>query len=94
MTWDRAEIDEAYARFAENMTAFADVVGTFEDPDGIQRMRVTRLEVETPVEMDLRVAKDGNVTLGAAPPVYRTETTILPVFHNLRITLEPGRGAS
>ena len=91
MTWDRTQIDEAFAPFAGNITAFADVLGMFEDEAKTQRFRVTRLHVETPVELELRTAPDGTVSLGAAPPIYRADTTIQPVFHALRMTLVPHR---
>jgi hypothetical protein len=35
-------------------------------------------------------SSDGNVNaLGSAPPLYRVETTIMPIFHTLRLTLVP-----
>ena len=88
MSWDDG-IDEAYASFAANVTAFADIPGVFEDPGGAQRLRIRQIEVETPIELDLRASGDGVAALGTAPPVYRTETTIMPVFHTLRMTLVP-----
>lgn len=86
MSWNE-DIDEAYAPFVDNITAFSDIPGIFEDPLHIQRLRVRKIEVETPIELDLRVTKEGVAALGTAPPVYRTETTIMPVFHTLRMTL-------
>lgn len=88
MSWNE-EIDEAYASFVDNITAFADIEGIFEDPHHMQRLRVRRVEVETPIELDLRVSREGVTALGTAPPVYRTDTTIMPVFHTLRLTLVP-----
>lgn len=88
MSWNE-EIDEAYASFVDNITAFADIPGIFEDPHHVQRLRVRRIDVETPIELDLRASKEGVTALGAAPPVCRTETTIMPVFHTLRLTLVP-----
>jgi hypothetical protein len=89
MTWDGTAMDEAFAPFAGNVTAFADVLGLFEDAQGIQRFRVTALSVETPVELVVQTDSDGAVRLGAAPPLYRVDTTVLPVFHRLRMTLVP-----
>lgn len=89
MTWDRTAMDEAFAPFAGNVTAFADVLGLFEDAQRIQRFRVTALSVETPVELVVQTGTDGAVRLGAAPPIYRVDTTVMPVFHRLRMTLVP-----
>lgn len=88
MSWND-EIDEAYASFVDNITAYADIPGVFEDPNRVQRLRVRRIEVETPIELDLRTSKDEITAIGSAPPVYRTETTLMPVFHTLRMTLVP-----
>jgi len=86
MSWDE-EIDEAYVSFVDQLVAFGSIPGVFEDPHHIQRLRVRRIEVETPIELDLR-SSDGSVNaIGGAPPLYRVETTIMPVFHTLRLTL-------
>jgi hypothetical protein len=89
MSWYE-EIDESYASFVDNITAFANIPGIFEDPQHMQRLRVCRIEVETPIELDLLATKEGVTALGSAPPLYQTETTIMPVFHTLRLTLVPG----
>ena len=39
MTWDGTAMDEAFAPFAGNVTAFADVLGLFEDAQRIQRFQ-------------------------------------------------------
>ncbi len=88
MTW-KPGIDEAYAPFAGNITAFADLLGAYEDPGKTQRLRATGIKVETPVELDL-LSQGGHVmAIGTTPPVYRVETTIMPVFHTLRMTIVP-----
>jgi len=87
MTWDRSQIDEAYASFAGNITAFSDVLGVIEDENNIQRFSVEKFHIETPIELDLRQNENEEITLGSAPPIYRTQTTILPVFHTLRMTI-------
>jgi hypothetical protein len=88
MSWNEG-IDEAYASLVDNLVAFGDIPGVFEDPHHIQRLRVRRIEVETPIELDLRSSAGGVNALGSAPPLYRVETTIMPVFHTLRLTLVP-----
>ena len=48
----------------------------------------TTLTVETPLELQILVGADGQVTLGSAPPLYPVATTLLPVFHTLRLTID------
>jgi hypothetical protein len=45
------------------------------------------LEVDLPVELELYGDGD-HMTLSAGPPMQRTATTVMPVFHRLRISIE------
>ncbi|MEQ8403459.1 MAG: hypothetical protein RKE49_00065 [Oceanicaulis sp.] len=50
-------------------------------------LTVTTLSVDLPMELSLGV-EDGAVrAIAAGPPTQRTETTVMPVFHRLRLTL-------
>jgi hypothetical protein len=49
-------------------------------------MYVETLDVDLPFELEL-VDDGAGLTLGAAPPTQRTETTVLPVWHRLRVTI-------
>lgn len=49
------------------------------------RSRVTALEVETPVELWVDLTADGRVEIGGSPPIYHLETSLLPVFHAMRV---------
>ena len=46
-----------------------------------------RLVVDSPVELQVRVAADGSVVLGTAPPRQALETTVMPVLHRLRVVV-------
>jgi len=48
---------------------------------------VEQLTVEMPVEIDLLAGGGTVLACGASPPTQRIETSILPVFHRLRVTL-------
>ena len=48
---------------------------------------VEELALEMPIEVGIAVADDGRVALAAAPPTQRIETSILPVFHQLRVRI-------
>ncbi|WP_404338215.1 hypothetical protein AB2M62_04700 [Sphingomonas sp. MMS12-HWE2-04] len=53
-----------------------------EDPAGLER-----ITVDMPLELDLLSGGGQILALGASPPTQRIETSILPVFHRLRVTL-------
>jgi len=52
-----------------------------------QQLTVSRLSVDLPFELDLVTQADNSVTLNAAPPTQRTETSVMPVFHQVRVTI-------
>ncbi len=90
MTWWTDErIDPAYATFSENILAYADVLGDHIDDDWGLKMSVGAVTIETPVELDLVSEGEDDMAIGCAPPIYREATTLMPVFHTMRVTLAP-----
>lgn len=78
-------IDEAFLPFDELLAGLLPQLPDLVDEGAGVRSRVTGLEVETPVELDISVGADGAVRLGGAPPIYHVETSSLPVFHTVRL---------
>jgi hypothetical protein len=54
-------------------------------------MSLTRLIVESPIELQSHVQPDGTVALAVAPPRQPMETTVMPVLHRIRINVVAGR---
>jgi hypothetical protein len=50
-----------------------------------ETLDLTELTLELPIELQLGRTGEG-LDLGASPPTQRIETTVLPVFHRLRVT--------
>jgi hypothetical protein len=51
-------------------------------------MTISEIGLETALELDLTVNDDGTVSsLGASTPTQWTETTVMPVFHTLRVRI-------
>jgi len=78
-------VDEAFIPLAELLPQLLPVLPDLYDADAGVRSRVTGLDVETPVELDIVVDADGHVRLGGTPPIYHVETSTLPVFHAIRM---------
>lgn len=55
---------------------------------GLGVMEVERLDVDLPVEMDVTALADTVARVGVGPPTQWVETTVMPVFHRLRLTVE------
>lgn len=88
-------MDEAFTSIGETIVALVNqppVVGG--DAFG-QRVSMTAIDVELPLELD--VSRDGDALLiGSTPPLYLIRTSVLPSFHRLRVRAslheEPGDG--
>lgn len=63
-------------------------------PDRQFALFVERLALDMPIELQT-LRDDGNrLSLGTSPPTQWIETTVEPVLHRLRITLEIDNGES
>lgn len=58
--------------------------------DATQDMHIDELTFDLPVELEPTVAEGLVTTLGASPPTQIIATTVMPVFHRLRVTLAEG----
>jgi hypothetical protein len=77
-------LDEAFLRIHETLLYLNSFEGVYEDKEKGIRQRLTSMEIETPVELDI-VCSDGELEIGMVPPLYRVETTIEPVFHHIKL---------
>jgi hypothetical protein len=55
---------------------------------GEERLTIERLRLELPIEVSLALPRGAAEGLTAGPPTQRLETSVLPVFHRLSVTLE------
>lgn len=80
-------IDEAMLDMGEFLSQMTDVDGYLFDRDTRAAMQIERVNMSMPIQLDLLVNDDGSVALGGSPPLYYTETSFLPVFHQLTLTV-------
>ncbi|AZZ92062.1 hypothetical protein EUZ85_15545 [Hahella sp. KA22] len=57
-------------------------------PDQLLGLYVERLALDLPIELQPRRDEHGVLTVGVAPPTQWIETSVQPVLHRLRVTLE------
>jgi len=55
------------------------------DPISGYTMTIEQVTVDMPVELKINVNKDGTVNLNASPPTQLVKTTVMPVFHQLKL---------
>ncbi len=82
-------VDEDFISFSDLVEDLSDIDGSIKGVfnDDAVNMEIEEVEMEVPVELSISVDDMGKVTLGGTPPQYSVETTIMPVFHQLKLKL-------
>lgn len=83
-----SEDNEILIPFADMVQQLVDYGEPLEDPFSHQAMMIEKVKVEMPVEIKVLVEDDGTTTLKSNAPTQSTETTIMPVFHRMKLTVE------
>ena len=91
--FNKAELEdnEVLISFADMMQQLVDYGEPLEDPLSERTMAIEKVKVEMPVEIKVLVDDDGQASLKSNAPTQSTETTIMPVFHRLKLTVELDR---
>jgi hypothetical protein len=55
------------------------------DPQTGQAMTIEQLTVDMPIELKVAVNPDGTVNVKGSPPTQLIQTTVMPVFHRMRV---------
>lgn len=88
MAWD-----SPLAALEQVVTACADLglegAGDRVTDDG--GVRLDRLVVEMPLELQTRTSARGEVTVETSPPRQALVTSVMPVLHRIRLTVEGER---
>lgn len=81
-------MDEALAPFQSFLAALAATTEPCGNENVGVRTFIDALRVRLPFEMDLLVDESGRMRLAGGPPAYYTETSVMPVFHQLTLRVE------
>jgi hypothetical protein len=84
---NEAEYNGLLLPFSQVINQLADYEMYIEDPVFGQSLSVESIKIDMPVEIRVDVDDNGKVTLRGSAPTQRTETTILPVFHRVKIEI-------
>ena len=84
---DDGLVDEAMLEMGEFVSQMTDVDGHMFDAEMSTALRVEKVKMSMPMQLEIQVREDGSVILGGSPPLYYTETTFSPVFHQLTINI-------
>jgi hypothetical protein len=82
------QIDEAMMTIEEMVNELLEPIETIVDDDNGVSMGIEKIEIDMPVQLDVVVDENGKVQIGTTPPLYKIETSFMPVFHQLRFSFE------
>ena len=83
------EIDESLVPFSLIMELMTNIGERTSDEEFDNPVVVSEMTVSLPIEMEVHVDDEGGMTIGSAPPTQKIETTFMPVFQNVRVTIAP-----
>jgi hypothetical protein len=70
------------------MLAALQPAGDVRDDEAGVRSYIHRIEIESPVELDVTRDAEGLPRLGSTPPLYYVDTSLRPSYHRVRFTSE------
>lgn len=78
-------LDDPLMPVAQFLGELSGIDGSLEDDFQVQGMSITALQLDLPVELRVEIDAAGRLQVLGCPPTQRTETTILPVFHRMKL---------
>ncbi|MEM9276381.1 MAG: hypothetical protein AAGA80_26030 [Cyanobacteria bacterium P01_F01_bin.143] len=78
-------VDSLQQPFAELIHDLVNYGMHIEDENSGLAIAVEDVSLDMPVEIGVTVDDEGKVTLHGSPPTQLTETTTLPVFHQMKL---------
>ncbi len=73
--------------FAGTIQQLADLTDRLEDPGTGQTLEIEQVKVNLPIELNVSITDEDTITLFSSPPTQTVETTVLPVFHRMKLTI-------
>ncbi|MEZ6133395.1 MAG: hypothetical protein R3C53_00660 [Pirellulaceae bacterium] len=80
------QIDEALVSLSSMLAGLLPNVTMHFDQSAV--MEVEEICLEIPVELDVLAAEDQVLQIGSSPPVYFVDTSVPPVLHQMKITIQ------
>ena len=78
--------DEAFIPFGAMIEQMLAIKGEITNPAAGVRSCVYEFGIESPIEISVARDENGALHIGAAPPLYRVNTSIRPSYHQLSFT--------
>ena len=87
-------MDEAFRPLRDTIVALVDQPPVVGHGPLSQRVSMTAIEIDMPLELDVTRDASGALAIGITPPLYLLKTSVLPSFHQMRVraSLRPEAG--
>lgn len=82
-------VDEYLHPVARMFEGVSDLDARLTDERLGMAMLVEEMRLDLPIELGVVTHESGRVELASAPPTQHVQTTYMPVFHRLRLTVTP-----
>lgn len=92
-------VDDIPILFEDRLPSLSDMLGDFLEPHLVQQVDpvntdqymafyIETLKLDVPIEIQPMRDEENNFLMGTSPPTQWIETSVQPVLHRLRLTLE------
>lgn len=78
--------------FSNTLQQLADLTDRLEDAETGQALEIEQVTVKLPIELNVSITDEDTLTLFSSPPTQTVETTVLPVFHRMKLTIVATNG--
>ena len=85
------QLDIGIAPISEFVEEMVNVSGDLISKEYGVQMVMENMRVSTPVEIDMVMNEQGEMLLGSIPPSQTIETSIMPVFHKIKLNISIDR---
>lgn len=85
-----SQIDESFLPFSFLVDELSSLDGQLSAlmEDQIIQVEMQKVEMELPIQLEILIQDGAVIEIGGVPPLNYIDTTIFPVFHQLRLRLE------
>ncbi|MCU0567013.1 MAG: hypothetical protein MUF49_10495 [Oculatellaceae cyanobacterium Prado106] len=84
---DHALVNDLRLPFHQLIWELVDTEMAIADPTSGMAQIIEQVDIDMPVEIYIEVDDQGQVHLTGSPPTQRTETTFLPIFHQMKLRI-------
>jgi hypothetical protein len=87
MELEDGDSDDPLVPVSEMITSMARFIGQVDDPDVGQAYTIEQMTFDLPIELRVEMDDSGAIRLKVAPPTQQIETSVMPIFHQINLSV-------